>query len=73
MRGYVACTYVKHLTLTSAIEHELRDRRVEDRVNDSTQQALLGGGGLCPRESLHLKVRAKLKIQYLPYLSLAVG
>ena len=27
------CTYVKHSTLNSAIEQELRDRRVEDRAN----------------------------------------
>ena len=27
------CAYVKHSTLNSAIEQELRDRRVEDRAN----------------------------------------
>ena len=27
------CAYVKHWTLDSAIEQELRDRRAEDRVN----------------------------------------
>ena len=27
------CAYVKHSTLISAIEQELRDRRVEDRTN----------------------------------------
>ena len=27
------CAYVKHSTLNSAIDKELRDRRVEDRAN----------------------------------------
>ena len=27
------CAYVKHLTLNSAVEQELRDRRVEDRTD----------------------------------------
>ena len=31
-RGYVR-TYVKHSALTSATDKELRDRRVENRVN----------------------------------------
>ena len=30
------CAYVKHSTLNSAIEQELRDRRVEDRANATT-------------------------------------
>ena len=32
-RPCVAMAYVKHSTLNSAIEQELRDRRVEDRAN----------------------------------------
>ena len=44
------CAYVGHSTLNSAIEQELRDRRVEDRVN--IQQALLSGGSVLENPSI---------------------
>ena len=49
------CAYVKHSTLNSAIEQELRDRRVEDRANATS---LLNGGSVLVNQSIQ-KVRTK--------------
>ena len=43
------CAYVKHSTLNSAIEQELRDWRVEGRANATSSAKRR----LCPCESLH--------------------
>ena len=45
------CAYVKQLTLNSAIEQELLDRRVEGRANATSS----AWHRLCPCESLHSK------------------
>ena len=50
------CAYVKHSTLNSVIEQELRDRREEDRVNAT----LLSGGSVLVNPSIK-KVRTKFK------------
>ena len=57
------CAYVQHWTLNSAIEEELRDRRVEGRP---TQQALLSGGSVLVNPSIQ-KVRTKCIRKIRPY------
>ena len=49
------CAYVKLSTLNSAIDSELRDRKVEDRA---TQQALLSGGSVLANPS-NQRIRTK--------------
>ena len=53
--------YVKHLTLNSVIEQELRDGMVEDDTGQS-QHSKLCLTGLCSCESLHSKCSDKIYV-----------